>query len=218
MLLALADGRAFTASELAKCARVAPSTASEHLGRLLDARLLAVVKQGRNHYYRLADPMVVDVLEDLARLAPPVTIRTLGESERANALRQARMCYQHLAGALGVRLTDALVERGLLQAGAESYRVTADGMAWLGAFGIAPTIASGAASIAPGPRKQSEQVFVPWHIDWSERKPHVAGAFGVALARRLFELRWLERQPTSRAVRVTALGTTALEQMFGLRM
>ncbi len=206
MLLALSDGRAFTASELAKSARVALSTASEHLGRLIEASLLEVEKQGRNRFYRLADPTIVEIMEDLARLAPQVKNRTLSASEQAKALHRARMCYHHLAGTLGVRLTEALVEREILQGADAGYVVEEEGVAWLHTFGI-----------AGGPRTKQGLLFVPWHLDWSERKHHVAGAFGAALAGRLFELQWLERHPSSRAVHLTSDGKTGMEQVFGLR-
>ena len=206
MLLALSDGRAFTASELAKSARVVLSTASEHLGRLVEASLLAVEKQGRNRFYRLADPTIVEIMEDLARLAPQVKIRTLRASEHAKALHRARMCYHHLAGTLGVLLTEALIEREILHGVDAGYVVEEEGIAWLQTFGI-----------ASGTCTKQGRLFVPWHIDWSERKHHVAGAFGAALADRLFELHWLERHPSSRAVRLTRDGKTGMDQMFGLR-
>jgi DNA-binding transcriptional ArsR family regulator len=206
MLLALSDGRAFTASELAKSAGVAPSTASEHLGRLVDAELLAVVKQGRHRFYQLADPTIVEIMEGLARLAPQVKTRTLSASEHAKALHRARLCYHHLAGTLGVLLTEALVERQVLHGADAGYVVEEEGIAWLHAFGI-----------ASGPLQKRGRLFVPWHIDWSERRYHVAGALGAALADRLFELQWLVRNPTSRAVRLTAEGKAGMEQAFGLR-
>ncbi len=206
MLLALSDGRAFTASELAKSARVAPSTASEHLGRLVEASLLAVVKQGRNRFYHLADPTIVEIMEGLARLAPQVKTRTLSASEHAKALHRARMCYNHLAGTLGVLLTEALVERQILHVADAGYVVEDAGIAWLHTFGIASE-----------PLKKEGRLFVPWHIDWSERKRHVAGALGAALAGRLFELQWLEHHPSSRAVRLTTDGKMGMEQAFGLR-
>jgi DNA-binding transcriptional ArsR family regulator len=206
MLLALSDGRAFTASELAKSARVAPSTASEHLGRLVESKLLAVVKQGRHRFYQLADPSIVEIMEGLARLAPQVKTRTLSASEHAKALHRARMCYHHLAGTLGVLLTEALVESQILHVAEAGYVVEAEGIAWLHTFGI-----------ASGPLQKQGRLFAPWHLDWSERKHHVAGAFGAALADRLFELRWLERHPSSRAVRLTTEGKTGMEQAFGLR-
>jgi DNA-binding transcriptional ArsR family regulator len=206
MLFILSDGRAFTASELAKRARVAPSTASEHLARLLDSALLSVEKQGRHRFYRLADPGIVEVMEGLARLAPPIQIRTLGEAERARAVYRARMCYNHLAGTLGVGLTEALVEKEILRPVDTGYVAESTGLSWLENFGIASE-----------PLKKCGLLFVPWHIDWSERKHHVAGAFGAALARRLFELRWLERQPASRAVCLTERGRAEIEGEFGLR-
>jgi DNA-binding transcriptional ArsR family regulator len=206
MLLALSDGRAFTASELAKSARVAPSTASEHLGRLVEASLLAVVKQGRHRFYHLADPTIVEIMEGLARLAPQVKTRTLSASEHAKALHRARMCYHHLAGTLGVLLTEALVERQILHVADAGYVVEKEGIAWLHSFGI-----------ASGPLNKRGLLFVPWHIDWSERKHHVAGVLGAALAGRLFELHWLERHPSSRAVRLTTDGKMGMEQAFGLR-
>ncbi len=206
MLFALSDGRAFTASELAKSAGVAPSTASEHLGRLVDSELLAVVKQGRNRFYHLADPTIVEIMEGLARLAPQVKTRTLSASEHAKALHRARMCYNHLAGTLGVLLTEALVERQILHVADAGYVVEDEGIAWLHTFGI-----------ASGLLQKRGLLFVPWHLDWSERKHHVAGALGAALAGRLFELQWLERHPSSRAVRLTTDGKTGMEQAFGLR-
>ncbi len=205
MLLALSDGRAFTASELAKSARVAPSTASEHLGRLVDSELLAVVKQGRNRFHQLADPSIVEMMEGLARLAPQAKIRTLSASEHAKALHRARMCYHHLAGTL--LLTEALVERQILHVADAGYVVEDEGIAWLHTFGI-----------ASGPLQKRGLLFVPWHLDWSERKHHVAGVLGAALAGRLFELQWLERHPSSRAVHLTTEGKTGMEQAFGLRL
>lgn len=207
MLLALSDGRAFTASELAHGAKVAPSTASEHLSRLVSAGLLTVAKQGRHRYFHLADPTIVEIIESMARLAPQVQIRTLDESEYAKALHRARMCYHHLAGTLGVLLTEALVQQQILHVADMGYVVTAAGVAWLRDF-----------SITGAPPSKNGVIFVPWHIDWSERKHHVAGAFGAALANRLFDLRWLERRPCSRAVRVTATGAIELERVFGLRL
>jgi DNA-binding transcriptional ArsR family regulator len=207
MLLALSDGRAFTTSELAKCARVAPSTASEHLTRLVEAELLAVVKQGRHRFYQLAQPALVDLLEDLARLAPQRTVRTLQASEQANALHRARLCYQHLAGTLGVRLTETLIEREILRAVDAGYEVDQEGIEWLRTFGI-----------IGGSLNHRGVLFAPRHLDWSERKPHVAGALGAALAHRLFELQWLAHAPSSRAIRLTPEGKAGLDHVFGVRV
>lgn len=207
ILLALSDGRAFTASELAKGARVSPSTASEHLARLVDSSLLLVEKQGRNRFFRLADPTIVEIIEQLARLAPRVKIRSLSESENARAVYKARMCYNHMAGTLGVMLTEALVERQILRVMEAGYLVDEAGVAWLEEFGIACQ-----------PLKKHGLLFVPWHIDWSERKHHIAGAFGAAMASHLFELKWIERRPASRALSITPDGREAFAQTFHVRI
>jgi DNA-binding transcriptional ArsR family regulator len=207
MLLALSDGRAFTASELARGARVAPSTASEHLGRLMDAKFVAVETQGRHRYYRLAEPGLVEIMESMAQLAPPPQIRSLNASEHARALARARMCYHHLAGTLGVRLTAALVERNILHAAGASYTLAAEGAAWLRDFGITGDFSD-----------QAETVVVPWHIDWSERKHHIAGALGAALAARLLALGWIARRPSSRAIYITKPGIIGIASEFGVNL
>ena len=207
ILFALSDGRAFTASELARRARVAPSTASEHLSRLVASSLLVVEKQGRNRFYRLADATIVEIMENLARLAPQVKIHTLSESESAKAVHRARMCYNHLAGTLGVMLTEALIEKQILHVVDAGYVVQDEGISYLENFGI-----------ATGPLKKRGLLFVPWHIDWSERKHHVAGAFGAVLAGRLFDLHWIERLPASRAIRLTEQGQEGMTRAFGLSL
>lgn len=205
MLLALSDGRAFTASELAQGASVAPSTASEHLSRLVDANLVKVAKQGRHRYFQMADPALVDLLEGMARLAPTITIRSLNAAEHAKALSSARMCYNHLAGKLGVRLTDALVEKAILRVTDTGYVLEADGPIWLQRLGI---------GVEAFNRHGAH--FAPWHIDWSERKRHLAGPLSAALAARLLELRWIERRPASRIVFLTERGRASMQDAFGL--
>lgn len=203
ILLALSDGRAFTASELARYAKVAPSTASEHLARLVDASLLTVEKQGRHRFYRLANPDIVEIMEQLARLAPQIKIRSLHESEHAKAVHRARMCYHHLAGRLGVLLTEAFIEQHILRDVENGFLVEDEGAERLEQFGL----------IWSPMQKQGER-FVLRHIDWSERKYHVAGSFGAALAQRLLDLHWIERHARSRAVHLTADGYAGLEKTF----
>lgn len=207
ILMALSDGRALPAGELARRARVAASTVSMHLSKLLECGLLMVEKQGRHRYFRLADPAIVQVLEVLATFAPSTPVRSLRESEVAGAIRTARMCYNHLAGVLGVALSQALVDKQILLPLDDGYSVTSSGKQWLQNFGIEGTEF----------RKQGS-LFVPHHIDWSERRYHVAGAFGAALAKRLFELDWMKRTPSSRAVCVTEKGKKVLMDEFQLRL
>jgi DNA-binding transcriptional ArsR family regulator len=205
LLYLLSDGRAFTTNELAKRAKVAPSTASEHLKRLVALSLIAVEPQGRHHYYRLRDGRIVALMEHLACLAPSKPIRSLSEAERTQAVRLARTCYNHLAGALGVQLTEALVNQGILHPAEMGYLLHEEGIAWCERFGIRCEVDGG------------EQVlFAPWHLDWSERRHHLAGKLAVALCNQLLSLQWLVRSPNSRAVHVTELGRAGLQQTFGI--
>jgi DNA-binding transcriptional ArsR family regulator len=205
ILQELSDGRALPAGELARRARVSSSTASAHLFKLTDAGLLAVEKQGRHRYYRIADPAIIQAIETLAALAPARPVRSLRESQIAEAVRNARMCYNHLAGNLGVKLSQALVDKHVLDASDEGYSITPQGLDWLRNFGIDEAVL-----------KKRGSLVVPYHIDWSERRPHVAGELGAALARRLFDLEWITRTRSSRAVRLTATGQQALQDEFAI--
>lgn len=205
ILMALANERALPAGELARQAHVNASTASAHLAKLVEHRVLLVKKQGRHRYYRLADPAIEQALEALASFAPTLPVRSLRESEAGKAIRAARMCYGHLAGALGVALAQALVDRQILVTLDEGYLITDHGKQWLHDFGIDGTVL-----------KKQGFLIVPGHIDWSERRHHIAGAPGAALARRLVDLEWIKRAPTGRAMRVTESGRKALEEELGM--
>lgn len=205
ILTALIDGRALPAGELARRVRVSPSTASHHLSKLVESQFLVVEQQGRHRYFHLAGPAIARVVEDLAVLAPPMPARSLRESEVGRAVRTARTCYNHFAGQFGVALTRALVEKGVLEIVEDGYLVTAWGEEWLQHIGIACV-----------PLGRRGRIFAPRHIDWSERFHHIAGALGAALACRFFELGWVKRVPTSRAVSVTELGKQALAQELGI--
>ena len=200
MLAALGDGRALPASVLAAEARVAPSTASEHLAKLVRGGFLAVESLGRRRYFRLEGPEIADVLEAIARVAPREPVRSLREATRAEALRHARTCYDHLAGALGTALLDAMVERGIV-AGEE---ITADGVEALSGLGVD-------LDSVPGRRPLFRSC-----LDWSEQRPHAAGKLGAALAARCFELGWVERLDGSRAVRVTVVGEAGFADALGV--
>src|ERR671924_1105034 len=193
ILTALGDGRALPASVLAAQAGVAPSTASQHLAKLVAAGFLSTEPNGRRRYFRLAGPEINDLLEALARLAPPETVRSLRQGTRAEALRRARTCYDHLAGRLGVGLMAALLDRELLANGAAhggepDYRITEAGLDAFRALEIH-------LARIPGRRPA-----VRYCLDWSEKRHHLGGKLGKALADRLFELGWLERYELGRAV------------------
>ncbi len=211
ILVALVGGRALPAGELAFIGNVAPQTASFHLRKLMDARLITVERQGKHSYYRLANERVASTLESIAALAPvrnhvDLRSRTRRESERVKEFRFARSCYRHLAGALAVEINRALLARKLLVAHSEkSYGLTGLGREWCGKLGmILP--ASGRRQDPPGRAC----------LDWTERQHHLGGALGVALFSRLTALRWMVANPDSRAIRVTHAGAVALEQELGI--
>jgi DNA-binding transcriptional ArsR family regulator len=204
MLTALMDGRALTASELAYAAGIVASTASGHLAKLLEANLLNVVQQGRHRYYRLASPLVGSMLESLMAVAAiegPKRYRP--SSCRDEALRDARTCYNHLAGRLGVSIADAMLARGQLELGGDAGVLTGAGRALLIDLGVAVI-----------DETTSHRVYCKPCLDWSERRPHIGGALGVAIADRCFELGWIERQRDSRALRITGKGQKGFHQHF----
>ncbi|HEY2056244.1 MAG TPA: metalloregulator ArsR/SmtB family transcription factor [Solirubrobacterales bacterium] len=199
VLIELTDGRALPPSELAEVAGVSRSTISEHLAKLRKAGFLAVERGGRNRYYRLAGPDVATAVEALGAVAPRVEVRSLRQSNRAGALGAARTCYGHLAGELGVGITDALLERGLVEREDEVFLLTEPGAAFFVDLGIEKPPRAGRSC-----------------NDWSERRPHLAGKLGVALAKRLFELDWIRRTERRRAVDVTADGRRELGARLGI--
>ena len=207
MLSALMSGRALTATELAYFAGVTPQTASSHLGKLAEAGLLALEKQGRHRYYRLASPAVARMLEGIMVVAEAGPARYRPHWKGGEALRTGRTCYNHLAGRLAVAVTDALVERGHVVLAEDGGEVTATGMASLAELGID----LGAASNRRG-------AFCKPCLDWSERRPHLAGTVGAALAARAFELGWVERIKDSRAVAVTRAGQQGFATAFGVAL
>ncbi|WP_435054556.1 ArsR/SmtB family transcription factor [Micromonospora aurantiaca (nom. illeg.)] len=203
--LALLDGRAWTAGELARAAGVAASTASDHLTRLVAGGLLVEQRQGRHRYVRLADPGVAQLVEDLAARAPaPATPpRTLRAASAGAALAYARICYDHLAGRLGVLLHDALLDRGVLDR-TGGLALTGSGMNWLDRLGVPVE-----------PLRATRRPLVRDCLDWTERRPHLAGAVGAALCGRFLDLGWTARG-TGRAVRLTATGRDALAETLAV--
>ncbi len=207
ILCALLDGRARTATELSYVAGVSAQTTSAHLAKLSDGHLVQVERQGRHRYYRLASPAVARAVEALMVVSADRPRRDHRLGPRDDVLRRARMCYDHIAGGLGVALTDNLLARGALAYEDEGLALTAQGEAFLTAFGL---------DLARARRRRRR--FVLACLDWSERRHHVAGALGAALAARLIDLQWLRRSADSRAVRVTPKGRQGLAREFGIRI
>jgi DNA-binding transcriptional ArsR family regulator len=200
----LLGGRALTATELAYAARVSPQTTSGHLAKLAGARLVEATQQGRHRYYRLAGAHVGQMLESIlnaAAIAPP----RLRPIKVDPALQMARMCYDHLAGRLGVGIADALCARGDVMLTSDGGEVTTDGIARLRDFGIEVDRLCG-----------KHRAFCRPCLDWIERRPHLAGALGAAIAQRVLELGWVERTRDSRALTVTPTGHRGLSDLFGV--
>jgi DNA-binding transcriptional ArsR family regulator len=205
ILTALLDGRALTAKELAYAARVTPQTTSGHLARLTEAGLLERVRQGRHRYYRLASPLVARLLESLMVVAAAATPRPTVRIDEG--LRAARACYDHLAGRLGVGLADTLQERGHVVFAGESGALTEAGVDFFAGFGVE----------LPDTHRSRRALCRPC-LDWSERRPHLAGALGAALATRCFDLGWLKRQRDGRALTVTPAGHAGFAEVFELKL
>jgi DNA-binding transcriptional ArsR family regulator len=206
MLWALADGRPRPAGELAACARVSASTASEHLARLLRSGLVLAERHGRHRYYRIGGPAVVTALEAMGALARPFPATDHRRHAATKAVRHARSCYDHLAGALGVQVTHALVARGALLLKDEQYEVPPDGTAFL----------TDALGVDVHRARASRRQFAKACLDWTEREYHVAGALGAELLLQFISLDWLERTNGSRALRVTARGRREFRRALGL--
>jgi DNA-binding transcriptional ArsR family regulator len=223
MLIALLDGRPLAASELARLAAVSAPTASAHLAKLLDGGLVTAIRQGRHRYYQLGGHDVALAIEALSQIGPPTPVRSLKQSRQAAALAEARTCYDHLAGRVGVLLLDGMLREGLLtevsntlrNKGAASgepakdmasvrYQVTTSGVATLAPF-----------SINIDALRATRRRFATACLDWTQRRPHLGGSLGAAITTRLFELGWIERGPRTRSVRVTPEGREGLVMTFG---
>lgn len=206
MVSALLDGRALTASELAHAARVTPQTASTHLGKLTKADLLSADRNGRHRYFRLASPKVAEMIEGIVAVALEKRPRFRPLSPQAHAVSAARICYDHLAGRLSVDLTDSLVARECIVLDDKAAEITTAGTRFFTEFGIA----------LPA-RRSTPRHFCRLCLDWTERRPHIAGALGAAITKRFFDLGWMERMKRSHAVIVTPLGRRGLQQTFGVK-
>jgi DNA-binding transcriptional ArsR family regulator len=218
ILRALLPDRPLAAGELARVAGVSAATASFHLAKLLEGGMIAVARQGRHRYYRLAGHEVAAAIEALGLISPGLPVRTLRQSREAAALAEARTCYDHLAGRAGVELLDGMLRRGLLQekssgrtdradTSSRRFEVTGAGAKVLGSFGLDVLQI-----------RRSRRSFAGTCIDWTQRRGHLNGALAAAITSRLFELGWIERGPRRRSVRVTPAGAEGLACTFGLNL
>jgi len=203
-LMALSEGQSLPASELARRARVTPSTASIQLAKLVEGGFLKVKRNGRHRYYGLADANIAAAIESLAVIAPRRPASSLKQARIGSDLQAARTCYDHLAGVLGVTLFDGLQRQRLLTA---ELAPTRRGAKRFGELGI---------DVVELARRR--RPFAKRCLDWTERRHHLAGSLGAALAARCFELGWIERLPASRAVRVTEEGRDDLAREFAIEL
>jgi DNA-binding transcriptional ArsR family regulator len=207
ILSILMDGRALTAGELAAVAGVTAQTASSHLAKLVERELLTVDKRGPRRFYRLATPLVAHMLEGIMNVAVTGPPRFRPPSRIDSEMRRARTCYDHLAGELGVALTDAMIERGYVVLDSDAGELTEEGSGFLAGLG---------AHLVPSAR--SRRAFCRPCLDWSERRPHLAGRVGAAIAHLGFERDWIRRRRVGRSVEITAGGIVAFKEMFGARI
>jgi DNA-binding transcriptional ArsR family regulator len=206
MLHALMGGQALTAKELAYWANVSPSTASDHLSKLVAAQLLTVTRSRRFSYYRIASPSVATMLESIKVIATSeMPLRHQPRSPSDEALRFARSCYDHLAGKIGVAVTDALVAMGHIVLTDEGGEVTVSGERFLSAFG---------ADLTPRTRR----IFCQPCLDWSERRYHLKGLVGARILHRLLDLGWLKCVSGSRALHLTSSGRAGLSEIFRIEI
>jgi DNA-binding transcriptional ArsR family regulator/predicted transcriptional regulator len=203
MLTLLMEGRALTAKELAHGTGIEPATASVHLGRLLADSLVHSRIQGRHKYFRLASADVARCIESLMAIALPEKPTV---AMAPAAIHMARFCYDHLAGKLAVEITGALMAKKLVEDVEREFQVSKKGERWLEAFGI-DLVQLG----------RTRRTFAPLCLDWSERKDHIGGALGAAMARRMLEEGWIDRKQNSRVVRVTPKGKLQFKSTFGIR-
>ncbi len=207
MLTALMNGRALTASELSQEAGITPQTASSHLAKLEAGGLIEQEKQGRHRYYRLADPDVADVLESLQGLAARAGHLRVRTGPKDPALRRARVCYDHLAGDLGVQMLDSMRRQKLVRQNKTDIELTSDGERF-----VEKALQIDAAALAHPRRPVCKAC-----LDWSERRHHLAGTLGAALMQRFTELKWAARDPApgSRVVQFTRQGQKRFAALFG---
>lgn len=205
MLSALMGGMALTAGELAEHAGITPQTASGHLAKLAEAGLVMVEKQGRHRYVRLASPDVAHALQALMVLAASGPQRHHPIGPRDEALRLARTCYDHMAGRLALALADTVIANGLVVLSDGAALVTPPGRRFLHGFGL---------DLDTAPR--SRRALCRTCLDWSERRPHLAGHLGARLLTRFLDLGWVARVPGSRALTISRAGEAGFATVFQL--
>ena len=204
IVMALMDGRAYTAKELAFRARITPQTASHHLRKLVETLLLVRHRQGRHAYYRLNGADVAAAIEALVRISPSPSLPAHAK-HRAAPFRHARRCYDHLAGVCGVAIAARIEALDLVVSAGADYRLTAKGGQFFAEMGLDVEAL-----------RAKRRHFLRPCIDWTERQPHIAGAIGAALLDHYLAQNWFESRPASRQLTLTRRGARMLGETFGV--
>ena len=205
ILFALMNGKALTATELGYHAGVSAPTTSGHLAKLVDGQLITLERQGRHRYYRLASPAVAEALEGLSNLAASGPKRHRPTGPKDAAMRQARTCYDHMAGRLAVAITDALTSRDLIVVEDRSGMITDEGRRFFTDFGI-----------DLDNRPKSTRPLCRTCLDWSERRMHLGGRLGASLLTRSIELHWVRSANGTRSLTITRDGERGFQDLFGI--
>ena len=199
----LLDGRAFTATELAIAVETSAQNISMHLGKLLDADLISVEKQGRHKYYRFSNKEVAYAVEAMANLIPKPEISAKKKTENYPPIKYCRTCYDHLAGKIGVALADSLLEQKIIIEKNNTFEISPEGEKWFSDFGI-----------NIGDAKKQKRIFLKPCLDWSERRYHIAGSVGTLLLNKMLEQDWIRRTANSRVIIITGKGEKEMLKSF----
>lgn len=207
MLWNLMDGRAYSATELSLCADISPQSASNHLAKLVNAGILAVQKQGRHRYYSYASPDAAQVIESMATLLPASSDHITMARPEPVGIVYARTCYDHIAGRVSVAITCSLIEKGLIATSGKEYLVTGPGKDWFLSLGVDVEEI-----------RSQRRSFARQCLDWSERKPHLAGALGASLLQMMLKKNWVRKTKMSRELLITGAGKTGLKKILNLEI
>jgi DNA-binding transcriptional ArsR family regulator len=203
----LMDGRALTATELAITSETSPQNISMHLNKLLQADLLSVESQGRHRYYRFSRKDIAYAIEAMASLIPHATGKKNDNIEITSEIKYCRTCYDHLAGKVGVALTDSLLKQKIIVERKNNFEISSKGEKWFSDFGI-----------HINELKEQRRSFLRPCLDWSERRHHIAGSLAAALLDMMLSADWIRRTKNSRAIIITGNGQKKLHQYFKLSL
>ena len=199
----LLDGKAFTATELAIAVETSAQNISMHLGKLLDADLISVEKQGRHKYYRFSNKEVAYAVEAMANLIPKPEISAKKKTENYPPIKYCRTCYDHLAGKIGVALAESLLQQKIIIEKNNTFEITSEGEKWFSDFGV-----------NIGDAKKQKRIFLKPCLDWSERRYHIAGSVGTLLLNKMLEQDWIRRTANSRVILITGKGEKEMLKSF----